>query len=507
MPSQSLEDRLRQMKDLYRSGRPEDYGSGTYEPPKHSMMLHAKLASDTASAQSAPTGDSAGMDQGLRPSAPPEKRVRVVLADNDEHLSMRLAALVNLAPDVATACEAQGELSLRKYGSASVCAVVAWMEAAYDCAQAQAELDDARDEQEHAARPLESLTQRELARLFQYNGLREQAKLLTYTPRGEAPAVPDSNPVKPLHSKPAGPPLVVRQLPGKRVLVNGVYVTVPGSGGGAEEVDGRMLADDAVADTSADGFDIERFKALYAAYRPELLDHVYHWLTTGVRQHELLDEAQLASWTRAETGLLADVAATQRAMADAADAATVDEALSLETVRVAHSLRLARLVRPAVDRLATYFEVSNATDRLMLADELDCHPLRDRVSGYIVAHLRAVTSTPGWADLVPTREQTRLLALAAASHSNPFGLYDSGEAATDAREMLAWSRETLEIMERCFEEAKEGLAEDERLAEEKGEQVASADHARKMLVAQEERIRVVRAFVAMQEANVQSQDA
>ena len=105
---------------------------------------------------------------------------------------------------------------------------------------------------------------------------------------------------------------------------------------------------------------------------------------------------------------------------------------------------------------------------------------------------------------MPTREQTRLLALAAAAQSNPFGLSESGEAAcTDAREFLAWSRETLGHMERCFATAHEELEADIAVAAAEGKTVASEAHARKMLEGQKERLRVVRAFVAKQEALVE----
>ena len=313
--------------------------------------------------------------------------------------------------------------------------------------------------------------------------------------------------------------------------------------GQLQVVDGRMLAADAVADTGPDGFDLEHFRGLYGFYRPELHDHVLTWCTRGVRLFELLDdherakrhadEAELAARARdahaaaegereealsttllvcapppGDTanggGAAAPLAAapTSAAEATTAPAPTLpaEEPLALACLRVAHRMGVSEVVRAAAAKLGSELTVTTCPRMLMIADALDCHPLRDRVSGWIVAHLRQVTAEPLWTKVVPTREQTRILALAAATRNNPFGLVD-GEAATDAREMLAWSIETLEHMERCLETAKEELAADIALAESEGLVASAAAHAQRMIDDQEGRLRVVRAFVAQQEVN------
>jgi hypothetical protein len=282
-----------------------------------------------------------------------------------------------------------------------------------------------------------------------------------------------------------------------------------------------MLAADAVADTGPDGFDLEHFRGLYGFYRPELHDHVLTWCTRGVRLFELLDdherakrhadEAELAARARdahaAAEGKLEEALSTTLLVCapaptlPAAEAPlAAEEPLALACLRVAHRMGVSEVVRAAAAKLGSELTVTTCPRMLMIADALDCHPLRDRVSGWIVAHLRQVTAEPLWTQVVPTREQTRILALAAATRNNPFGLVD-GEAATDAREMLAWSIETLEHMERCLETAKEELAADIALAESEGLVASAAAHAQRMIDDQEGRLRVVRAFVAQQEVN------
>ena len=162
-----------------------------------------------------------------------------------------------------------------------------------------------------------------------------------------------------------------------------------------------MLAADAIADTGLEGFDVERFRTLYHAYRPEMIEHVYTWQTRGVRLYELLDDAERSQRAKREAELV-EAAGSMQSRASAAsgeatrckgteDIGPSGEPLALGALKLAIHLELSQLVVSAVQSMGCTLTVANAPKLLMIADELDCHPLRDRVSGYIVAHLMKVS--------------------------------------------------------------------------------------------------------------------
>ena len=429
-----------------------------------------------------------------------------------------------------------GELRLNSFEPRACHLVLSWIEREYDARQLRRRLQTLRDEIQAATIPLDTLGPTQLGRLFTYHSLQRNPNpaLLTHKTcsrckenigedgGGEAGAVATSSGstaglMASASSIDSNTSVVVR-----RRLPTGDWATV----------DGSILAADAIADTGPEGFDHEIFASLYVLYRPELHEHVCTWANHGVRLYELLSEEERAS-KQAEEAQMAAAADTAEAKSSSAldratgvvagtgDAASEappnrehpgfphvkegweegeEEPVGLRSLRIAHHLGISELVRAAACSIVNVLTVDSSPRVLMIANAIDCHLLRDHVSGWIVAHLAAVTASSLWGQLVPTREQTRILALAAATQANPFGLRN-GEAATDAREMLAWSRETLVHMETCLQTAKEELAADIARAHSEGLEASAAPHAQRMIDDQEERLRVVRAFVAQQEAD------
>ena len=446
-----------------------------------------------------------------------EPHVRIVLGDGTE-MFVRVASLVEIAPDVAAALpppvdsasaaatEGGDEAETEQTGSTQtaprwdsrdltfpgidariVQSVVGWIEAAYDVRAAESALDAATEAVMAARKPLVELTASELAHLFQYHAFQKGALLLTcaadvdvkadggdgVSAAGEGDADADAprildGPAAPIESKPQP---VFRA-------------------GEAVEISGAMLNEDA-----ADGFDETSFCERYGAYRTEtLLRHVPMWQSRGVPLQEMIPRAERE---RADVDSERLQAATLEARAHAAAVASrcvADEGLCLGTLLLGDNLGLSELVGTAVDTLAEHFHVDGAAEELIRARATGVNRYIDRLSGFCVANIYRVTATPRWNELVPVRERTRMLALAATARSNPLGLSKGAVGAASLAEVVAYAKETLREMQERLETAKVDTKADEATG------AASAEHAWHMIADQEQRMRVLRAFIASQEA-------
>jgi len=183
-------------------------------------------------------------------------------------------------------------------------------------------------------------------------------------------------------------------------------------------------------------------------------------------------------------------------MGAALDAAKGGADACLGTLRLALYLSLDELVREVVGAIGDALDVHNATSLLTLANALDCAPLRERVSGFVVTHIAQVAESDHWRDSVPPAEQQRLLTLAAAAHANPIGSSLGSDAMHDVHELVAVADEILLAQRERFEEAAAAL-ERERPGE-------SADYAARKLDGQRDRITLLEAYVKRQRVSLES---
>lgn len=420
-------------------------------------------------------------------------------------LTVRWATFADLAPDIthalqkaSTACHTLASLNVHEHDHATIAGVVSWMEASYEASAAKAALEGVQEAREKAFRPLASLDAAEISHLFAYHALNKRLLLLTCN--AEAAREKDANPTgsgrvsshsssSPNAVHQAGaPPLVTREVPtgGKESAMHNEE----------DPVTGAILAEDAAGES----FDKDRFKRMYRLYKPNMLLRLARtWHSCGVHELEVIDERERDARALAEMKLSARAKAAEKATEEAAKAAVERKSACFATLRLAHHLGLSKLVSVAVDSLAEqWLDVDSTVPLLLLADELDCHQLRNRVSGFAVAHMAAVASTPLWRDCLPSWQHTRIFELAAAARHDLHGLMGSSshqlmgrEAAADVNELVIYARETLFNVEERLAEAKDAVECD------KG--AASEDHARQMIEDQEERIRRLRTFIGEHE--------
>ena len=445
----------------------------------------------------------------------------ITVLTRSEPCSVPLETLQKCAPDLARAFandfrEALTfQLDWSEHEAEVVRIVVSWMKAKHRHETAQTQLL-ARDEAFAGKRPLESLSQHELARLFAHKGLSTTDRPQLLTMASEEPLVQRATQGY-ARAQPSQP--LVRRTPAKALdprkgwgrHVSAEYETR------ADTADGHLLSLDVLEDASI-------FAATYSAYRAShLLRMAHQWRESGVSQRALADPAELAAQAEARAALEAERASAAAAMDAASDAATSDAAVCLGTLRLALYLSLDELVRAAVAAVGDALDADNAVSLLGLADELACFPLKERVSGFLVAHMDQVAppaptpcssatplsrgphfappdvaqivETAHWRDAVAPHEQQRLLTLALAARANPLGLGLGRDAMHDARELVAVAAEALLQQKERHAEAEAALAQ-----ARPGE---GADHAARMLSQQRERITLLEAYVHAQRADLE----
>ena len=483
-----------------------------------------------------------------------EPHVRVVL-DGGKQVYVRLAALTEMAPelvaalpepvDAAAAAATEGDEAANEAEQTGAAPALAsptapaapaapawdtrdltfpridpncvrllfeWMEAAYDVRAADAALDAATEAVHARRKPLAELSATELAHLFQYHAFKKGAQLLTYTPDLADEQAEDQAPFK-------GPVLTASALdtPASKGSNTDAYDTryareydeessgaIDGPAapdhskaqpvyrsGERVELTGAMLD----ADASADGFDEKAFCAAFSAYRTEtLLRHVPMWQSRGVPMQEILPRAEREKEEVVSEELLAATVDARARAASVAAMAVASEGLCIMTLMLGHNLQLTDLVGKAVDTLAEHFTVEGAALELTRARSTGVNRYIDRVSGFCVANIHLVTKTARWNELVPLREKTRMLALAATARTNPLGLSSNAVGAASLAEVVAYAKETLREMQERLDTAKVDTKADELTG------AASAEHAWKMIANQDDRLRVLTAFIASQEA-------
>lgn len=438
------------------------------------------------------------------------ERVEFCLADGNPSLSVRWSTFAELSTDIAQAlgtawqgCSA-AKLPAHEHERSTIAGVIAWMETWYEASTVKESLEAVQEAREKAFRPLASLTATEIAYLFSYHALNKRLLLLTCNTeslkkedmdRVDASALKAAEESKKRQSsQPAGaPPLVTRESAGDP---RGAAAAAASAIEEVEPVTGATLGEDAAGES----FDKDRFKRMYRLYKPNMLLRLARtWHSCGVHELEIVDERVRDARALYETKLMARAKAADAATAQAATAVVERKGACFATLRLAHHLGLNKLVRVAVERIAEeWLDVQSAAALLLHADELNCSVLRNRVSGFIVSHMTAVSATPVWRECVPSWQHVRLFELAAAARYNLHGLMGSSsqqlmgrEAASDVFELVIYARETLFNVEERLVEAKAAVDGDIG--------AASEEHARAMIEEQEERIRALRGFIAEHE--------
>jgi hypothetical protein len=458
--------------------------------------------------------------QSRAPAATIPSHIRIT--PSSPPLSVRFCVLDEHAPDVASACTHTSQLAVHAYDSAAVRSVAAWMEACYNAWVAQDALEALRTEQRPTMQALASLDARALACVFAHRDLMKSVALLTYSgdKKGSAgakgPAPPPKPPPRHGGSDPNSltypfPP-VTRDVPVDDEQPKKEDSLFPEQESESEEeiivdrqvVDGKMLDSDC-SDAIMGRKGKERFEELYCRYKTNLLKKVKGWQRNGVSSHELLNKWEVEARENALNEKVEAASAAESKAAAAADAcvegmASDGSPKSFATLRLAHHLGLDILVRRAVAAMAPrdkslriQLTVESATDLLLLAADLRCPALRDRVSGFLLNRWDDVCDSPEWRKLVPPAEHNRLVALWAAMRANPLGGFDLEAVGppSDVRELVALMRETLFDMEERLVEAKEQLAADE--------DTATYDHAQKGLRNAVARIEELKRVIAQHE--------